>query len=329
MLRVKFSTIVPAAVVALGFAVSSYANEGGATEVVHERPIETRTYRSMGGGPVRAFAVQGTTLWYATNDALVTQATGGARNQNQQTFPRMGNISAAGITSIVIDPMGRIWVGTPEGVAVRVGTNFTSYTTENGLPDNNVLSIAAGSGGEVWVGTEKGAARFRDNSWTAFTTAEGLPGDRVQALAADSRGRIWFGTNRGAAVYNGTKFEVFDMRGRHFRNNNVKVLSVEPGTDAIWAAVGPRFAYRFDGKEWREYMDVADNITSIMNDTRRTWFGHSEGVTRFSEVGGWVRDPAMHGVQVQQAFSMHRDANGNLWFGKEDGVLWMNNPYRR
>ena len=46
--------------------------------------------------------------------------------------------------------------------------HLASYTTEEGLPDNAVNTIAAAPDGSVWVGTDNGAAVFQNGMEEAY-----------------------------------------------------------------------------------------------------------------------------------------------------------------
>ena len=318
--------LIPAVILIVGAAASaSFARP--ADSVSYERPNTFRIIPSS--SPVRAFAVLGNNLWYATDGALNLQPLNNTRGN--QRFTAMGGIPATGITAIVFDRQGRVWIAAAGGVAMNTtGGNFTAYTSANGLPEGAALSMAVGGGGEIWVGTENGAARFHNGAWTVFTTEQGLPSNRVQALL-ESHGKIYMGTNRGLSVFDGTKFENYNHRNTGDNGldmNDVKVLAKEVDSDVIWMTDGPNNVNSFNGVNWKRFMGIRDGITSIMHDTQRMWFGSPEGLDRFNgEV--WTSDPNRHGVPVQKVFAMYRDANGDLWFAMEKGVMHLNNPYRR
>src|SRR5688572_17120178 len=67
------------------------------------------------------------------------------------------------------------------------------WTTEDGLPQNSVLSIAQTSDGYLWLATFNGLARFdgvRFTVYDAATTPE-LRSSRFVFLHADQRGGLW------------------------------------------------------------------------------------------------------------------------------------------
>ena len=321
----KLKRFAPAAALAVVAAVSiGYAAEDDgvkAKETVYDKPREFKIIAS--NAPVQAFAVLKNDVWYATEEVLISQP---LNSKSHQLFPKMGNIASSGITSMVADPMGRLWVGCEAGVAARVGSNFTSYTSAEGIPAGKVTAVAAGSGGEVWIGTENGAARFRDGSWTKYTTAEGLASNKIQALIADSRGKIYLGTDKGLSVYDGGKFENFNAKNTGSDGldwNNVKVLAKEPNKDVIWMTDGPKNINRLEGKNWKRFMEIQDGITSIMCDGRWIWFGAGSELLRFNGEEWVYNKGGVLGVpEMAQVNAMYRDASGLLWFGMEKGVMF-------
>ncbi len=112
-----------------------------------------------------------------------------------------------------------VWVdysefGTNFTLTVTELAVFTTFTTSDGLVDNDITAIAIGS---KWFGTlEHGVSYLDDNgtpsdktddTWTTFDTSDGLSSDNVRAIAIDSDGGKWIGTNGGGVIYlddNGT-----------------------------------------------------------------------------------------------------------------------------
>ena len=110
------------------------------------------------------------------------------------------------VNTIYIDPLtGNQWFGTPAGAAYHIGTetkkNWTVYTIDDGLVNNEILSLAGDAEGNIWFGTKGGVSIFGNSSWTTYTESDGLAGNTVNAIAFDMDGSAWFGTDKGVSHY--------------------------------------------------------------------------------------------------------------------------------
>ncbi|MBN1604870.1 MAG: hypothetical protein JW915_24905 [Chitinispirillaceae bacterium] len=292
-----------------------------AEEIVYEKPTEWRIFSA--GAPVTAFTISKDILWYATAEALFSSST---KQKDIQKFPTLGKIPGTGIVSVATDAHGKIWVAGPGGIAVKSGTQFTNYTSENGLPDNDVRDLMIAPDGKVWIATAKGAASFDGSSWKTYTAADGLSSDNTKAVAADSKGGIWVGTGKGVSVLNGSTWTVWNMK-KGMSWNDVKALAWDKRQKTMWAAVGEKDVNAFTDGKWKVYMDIATDITSIMVDTQsRIWVGHAAGVIKFNG-DEWITDSKKHGIPAASVQKMYRDGSGNLWYATDNGVLRLSNPY--
>jgi hypothetical protein len=97
-----------------------------------------------------------------------------------------------------------------KGLAMFDGIDWKVYNTSNsGLPDNNVRSIAIDGSGNKWIGTGglfvqgKGLALFDEIDWKVYNTSNsGLPVNQVPSIAIDGNENKWIGTfGGGLAVY--------------------------------------------------------------------------------------------------------------------------------
>jgi ligand-binding sensor domain-containing protein/signal transduction histidine kinase len=82
-----------------------------------------------------------------------------------------------------------------------------SWSSEEGLPDNEVISIIQTRDGYLWLGTLHGLVRFDGIHFTIFdeNKTRGLPSSRIVYLFEDSRTNLWVGTDDGGlcAIQNG------------------------------------------------------------------------------------------------------------------------------
>ena len=67
----------------------------------------------------------------------------------------------------------------------------TTWTQQQGLPQDTVRAIVQTADGYLWVGTDEGLARFDGYEFTTFRKGSGdLPSNSITALAATGIGTI-------------------------------------------------------------------------------------------------------------------------------------------
>ena len=87
---------------------------------------------------------------------------------------------------------------------------FTSYTTSNGLPHNQVRAIHEDADGTLWIGTYGGGlARLKRGKFTTINSAAGLAEDVVSSILEDERGNFWMTGNRGVFRANREQLNAF------------------------------------------------------------------------------------------------------------------------
>jgi ligand-binding sensor domain-containing protein len=274
--------------------------------------------------PVKAFAVQKDVLWFATESSLHSMNM--VRNADAQEYKNIGSIPAAEITACACDFSNNLWVGTSNGIAMKTKDGFKVFTKDNGLPDNAINTIVPLKNGKIWVGTNGGACVYQAGAWTAYTTDKGLCGNKVRTIAVDRGGTVWIGTDKGISAFSGGQWTTHNMKNG-LSWNDTKALACDPRTNIVWAAVGDKDVNSYDGKEWKVFMEVADGIRCIMVDTQsRIWVSTASGFAKFNGEE-WVTEQQKIGIPANQVTQMHRDDQGNLWFGMEKGVLRLANPY--
>ena len=120
------------------------------------------------------------------------------RLENDKFTPVVvGNSLNSGVVrSIYEDHAGDIWVGTWGNGLLRFhGEQLTdTYTTHDGLADDQVRVIEEDRAGNLWIATHGGLSQFRNGKFTKFTLRDGLSEDSIFALRAGDDGSLWIGT---------------------------------------------------------------------------------------------------------------------------------------
>ena len=76
-----------------------------------------------------------------------------------------------------------------------------NYTTEHGLPSNEVYDLFEDKDGFVWAGTNKGAARLNSDIIQPLTIGQGLADRDILTIDQDSKGNVWFLSYNGKLSY--------------------------------------------------------------------------------------------------------------------------------
>ncbi len=129
------------------------------------------------------------------------------------------SLSSDGVSLILEDRQGRLWVGTMNGglnLYDRDTERFTRYVRDpqnpSGLSSNTILDMLEAEDGTLWIGTAGGLNRFDPvaQTFTALREGDGLPNDTVYGILEDAEGDLWLSTNKGLSH--------FDPRRLSFKN---------------------------------------------------------------------------------------------------------------
>jgi ligand-binding sensor domain-containing protein len=153
------------------------------------------------------------------------------------------------------DASGALWVGNdrfpgPEGMGVSRfdGTRWTTWTTRDGLPSDDIYAIEIGPDGDAWVGTDRGVARFTRGRWVAYPPSETGIWHVRSLLVTDTD--VWiagFGGD-GAARFDGTAWVPVTIE-RADASGSLGIQYTGTASSA-WATVNDAL-YRLEGSTWR------------------------------------------------------------------------------
>ncbi|MAO71077.1 MAG: hypothetical protein CMD02_01030 [Flavobacteriales bacterium] len=154
----------------------------------------------------------------------------------------------SGVNRTVFDSNGDIWFSCPlGGVIQKVGSNFISYDTSDGLLSQNTTDIKLDNFGNKWIGTGAGISVLNDNnsSFTHHTKMYLMPPpdtlNPVVDLEIDSYGRIWTGiyvgylSEGGVTMWNGNQWFDYDYNVDGLVGKNIKDLAIDSENN-IWIA---------------------------------------------------------------------------------------------
>lgn len=125
---------------------------------------------------------------------------------------------------------------------------ITTWTQDEGLPQNSINDIVQTDDGYLWLATFGGLARFNGVSFKTFNkfNSPGLVSDRILSLFNDNEGRLWISTEDGLSCYYNGIFKTFTERDGYKLISSLEVKQDKHGT--IWILTYPGFYKFYDGK---------------------------------------------------------------------------------
>lgn len=94
---------------------------------------------------------------------------------------------------------GRFAVGTTNGLGLYDGSTWTRYSTADGLPSNNILTLAVGDNNSLIIGTDTMVATLQQDG--RVETAPQGPEYGVNGIVKDENGRYWLSGGGGIWEY--------------------------------------------------------------------------------------------------------------------------------
>ena len=241
-------------------------------------------------------------------------------------------LSNEGITSVLQDRWGFVWVGTFDGLDRFDGYEIVEYRRgrdSTTISDNFVTALAEAPNGDLWVGTRRGLNRLdrRTETFRRYARArDGLPDGDVIALLADSSNTVWVGTAEGLGRYDAeadawTVYRHDPADPTSLPHDNVAAIAQGPD-GAIWVGTNDGVA-RLDRESGRfrtfriapEGDVLGGNVSSLsFSEQGHLWVGtFGNGLFRLDASSGTVTPVDLGSVSVVS--TIYEDRTGTLWVG--------------
>ncbi|WP_240315134.1 hybrid sensor histidine kinase/response regulator transcription factor [Mucilaginibacter pineti] len=154
------------------------------------------------------------TLWVSTYGTGVYYLNE-AKNSKGHIYYQAGKVNSIlndYVNGLFIDKRYNMWFCTEGGLSSYnpQTRQVSNYTTENGLPDNQVFRVQEDESGKLWISTAKGLGRFdpTNNTFSNYHTVNGLPTEQFNYNSSyrDADGTMYYGTVKGMVSFMPTKF---------------------------------------------------------------------------------------------------------------------------
>jgi signal transduction histidine kinase/ligand-binding sensor domain-containing protein len=243
------------------------------------KPAAIRAGISMSQEPIQS-------LDPALRGILVSDASGRSLVMNGETLLRMPTVPFTGARFLYVQRDGTVWRATTEVglVGYRTGRPPFSYSTRNGLSDNNVTAVDESPDGDLWIGTTTTLHGLHNGAISKITACE-----VVTSIWIDANGDVWAGSQSGLIHVHGSTVHTFSQR------DGLPVNEIEgvAGDDAGYLWLGTlEGMVRVDKRRLFEIED-----------------GHAAPISpRVFGEGDGLRDS-----EVRQN-SVFRSSDGRIWF---------------
>ncbi len=283
------------------------------------------------------------TLWLATGTGAVqfSIATG---QWQRYPFDRINPtaLGGYGITRMLRDRQGNLWVGTAYGGLHRLdriagrAQHFIRTPGQPGtLPSNGVWSLAEAPDGAVWAATDSGLVHL-DLATGLATRPSNLPG-KAYVLHTDTSGTLWVahsGQNQLFRLDGRTGRLVAALRApndsAYSRTGAFRALSEGPA-GTLWLSTGDVGLVRIDARTGvyqrfpvqrtphpgtSDSLDQAEANGAFVDRRGTVWLGTDEGgLNRLDVRTGRFTSYFDRAAGVQGVQGIAEDRRGHLWFG--------------
>ncbi len=253
----------------------------------------TSSTTNLNGNTIRDIIAKGNgDIWVAIDNNFVTG--GGIFSFNGTSWTdRTSNITNLYLKAVFTQNGGTTWAGGQfEGLCERSGTNWTKYTTTEGLVADNVMEICEDLSGNIWVATTGGVSKYNGTTFTNYTAANGLitNGSLVLSIACGPDGVIWTGSQKGfsdgggISRFDGTTWTTYYSQSKYWTIEAIKPVNAY----YCWFGTGttlPDGARIFNQSTFTTVNVnnsglVNNNINDIFIDNQnRVWFATDGGIS--------------------------------------------------
>ncbi|MFA6972437.1 MAG: two-component regulator propeller domain-containing protein, partial [Gallionella sp.] len=166
-------------------------------------------------------------------------------------FKNMGDAMDAnsGVTSVIQDRQGFMWIGTTTGIFRYDGYNFIQYQNK---PDNPislpgfVFKVFEDRQGTIWICTKNGLARLdpETNTFKRFTFGHAKSASKgTSQVVNDDKGGLWLATQEGLQYFNQKnglfkEYKHDPSQPDSIATDNVKALALD-NNGGLWIATWP------------------------------------------------------------------------------------------
>ncbi len=204
----------------------------GLCRILHDQ-LKTETMSAVPAGPWTSIVeTKDGDLWLRSAARLLRKHAGDDKFVATEV---PGLQAGGGMQAALHDRDGALLLPTSHGLARHRENRWDLFTTEHGLPSNNVTAVLRDREGSLWLGLHGvGLARWMGyGEWDNWTSGDGLSGNSVRAMARPDGGTLWAGTENGLYEFSGDGTRGAWKQVRGLSGESVDQLAIAP-SGGLW-----------------------------------------------------------------------------------------------
>lgn len=249
-------------------------------------------------------------LWIGTMDGLYRGS------KSMRTFQRIGPVIS--VQSVALDTRGRIWIGTPQGIASCTVDGCGALQAIG-----NVHAMIFDAQGHAWIGTDDGLFSYDGNKLSHWSTREGLPSNRINLLMRDREGSLWVGTANGIARLVSGVLDSFLPREGF--SSSLALTFYEDREGSLWIGTESGGIDILRDRKFMSY--VAENglsddyVRAVYQDhAGDIWLGTNGGGLNRQVAHGFSAMTTADGLSSNVILAIAGSPDGDFWIGTPDGL---------
>ena len=237
------------------------------------------------------------------------------------------------VSALMALPNGDLWIAfMPGAISLLRNGNATHYTSRNGLPNQQIRSLAQDPEGTIWAAAGGGLVRLEGDRWEEIGRDWNFKAKAARALFVDRQGRLW--------AYTDDTLVFLPPGARRFEPTGIPVGLVQHIGQApdgtLWMAELGRSVRPIPLSGGRQPIDKAEiqvnSLGFLFDRDGALWaLGQSEGIVR-SQTPGLLKTRVGRASAEVESFTVKdglshnfcrdviQDREGSIWVGTNNGL---------
>lgn len=245
-----------------------------------------------------------------------------AQQSSYVQYDTKDGLAQSQVRAIAQDNKGYLWIGTLGGLSRFDGYEFQNFSTEDGLPANQINCLLQGED-YFWIGSTGSLCRRSGLGFTTIPLPEDFRRSKIFDLEEDPHGNLWIAlAGEGLLKFDGENFEIFNVN-KGLPNNYIRSIQLAPD-GALWVGTREGIVLIEDDEVKSppvpelSFPSVADILFTTDGLAVICTFGNGfilvddKTITQFTSATGLPSDHIRCAAELP---------NGELWLGAKEGLI--------